>query len=89
MGKLDVAQPSNRSDPFDFPQTDLEVPRTKIERTISLRLIHTYGVVDPAGLRRLELGAARVERREEKTFGIRWRLDLQERREGSLGARQS
>src|ERR1041385_6879932 len=45
------------------------VPRTKIERTISLRLIHTYGVVDPAGLRRPELGASGVERREEQTFG--------------------
>src|ERR1041385_3062371 len=33
------------------------VPRTKIERTISLRLIHTYSVDDPAGLRRPELGA--------------------------------
>src|SRR3954464_8411854 len=29
-----------------------EVPRIKIERTISLRLIHTYNVDDPAGLRR-------------------------------------
>jgi hypothetical protein len=57
------------------------VPRTKIERTISLRLIHTYGVEDPAGLRRPELGASGVERREEQHFEIWWRSDLQERRE--------
>src|ERR1044071_2264218 len=44
------------------------VPRTKIERTISLRLIHTYGVEDPAGLRRPDLGASAVERREEQHF---------------------
>ena len=44
------------------------VPRTKIECTISLRLIHTYGVEDPAGLRRPELGASGVERREEQHF---------------------
>ena len=31
-----------------------------IEHTISLRLIHTYGVEDPAGLRRLELSASGV-----------------------------
>src|ERR1041384_7868786 len=42
------------------------VPRTKIERTISLRLIHTYGVEDPAGLRRPELGTSGIGRREEK-----------------------
>src|SRR3954471_1687218 len=46
------------------------VPRTKIERTISLRLIHTYSVDDPAGLRRPELGATGVERREEHPFGV-------------------
>ena len=45
-----------------------EVPQTKIERTTSLRLIHTYGVEDPAGLRRPELGASGVERREEQHF---------------------
>src|ERR1041385_7680849 len=45
------------------------VPRTKIERTISLRLIHTYSVDDPAGLRRPELDATGVERGEEQTFG--------------------
>ena len=44
------------------------VPRTKIERTTSLRLIHTYGVEDPAGLRRPELGTSGVERREEQHF---------------------
>src|ERR1041385_2798431 len=44
------------------------VPPTKIERTISLRLIHTYSVDDPAGLRRPELGATGVERREEQPF---------------------
>ena len=36
------------------------IPRTKVERTTSLQLIHTYGVEDPAGLRRLELGASGV-----------------------------
>ena len=46
------------------------VPRTKIERTISIQLIHTYGVVDPTGLRRPELGATGVERREEQPFGV-------------------
>ena len=58
------------------------VPRTKIEHTISLRLIHTYSVDDPAVLCRLELDATGVERREEQPFSVRWRLDLQERREG-------
>ena len=33
------------------------IPSNKIERTISLQLIHTYSVDDPAGLRRPELGA--------------------------------
>src|SRR3954471_4107634 len=47
-----------------------EVPRTKIERMTSLRLIHTYSVDDPAGLRHPELGATGVERREEKPFGV-------------------
>ena len=46
------------------------VPQTKIERTISLRLIHTYSVDDPAGLCRPELGAIGVERREEQPFGV-------------------
>src|SRR4051812_33112643 len=46
------------------------VPRTKIKRTISLWLIHTYCVDDPAGLRRLELGSTGVERREEHTFWV-------------------
>src|ERR1041384_2132744 len=44
------------------------VPQTKIERTTSLRLIHTYGVEDPAGLRRPELGTYGIERREEQHF---------------------
>ena len=51
-------------------EEDAEVPRTMIERTISLRLIHTYSVDDPAGLRRPELGATGVERREEQPFGV-------------------
>src|ERR1043165_846726 len=48
-----------------LPRTDLDqggIPRTKAERTTSLWLIHTYGVEDPAGLRRPELGASGVER---------------------------
>ena len=44
------------------------VPRTKIKRTISLRLIHTYGLDDPAGLLRPELGTSGIERREEQHF---------------------
>ena len=44
------------------------IPRTKVERTTSLRLIHTYGLEDPAGLRRPELGTSGVERREEQHF---------------------
>ena len=36
----------------------------------SLRLIHMYSVDDPAGLRRPELGATGVERREEQPFGV-------------------
>ena len=55
--------PTNRSNPR-------EVPRTKIERTISLRLIHTYRGDDPAGLHRPELGATGVERREEQPIGV-------------------
>src|SRR4051812_6834552 len=58
-----MSTPTNRSD-------HCGVPRTKIERTISLRLIHTYSVDDPAGLRRPELGATGVERREEQPFGV-------------------
>ena len=51
-----------------LPRTDLdhhEIPRTKVEHTTSLRLIHTYGVEDPAGLRRPELGTSGVEREEQ------------------------
>ena len=53
-------------------RTDLitVIPRTKVERTTSLRLIHTYGVEDPAGLRHPELGTSGVERREEQPFGV-------------------
>src|ERR1041384_6221481 len=59
------------------------VPRTKIERTISLRLIHTYSVDDPAGLHRPELGATGVERREEQPFGVMVDIGSNEReREG-------
>src|SRR4051812_46707629 len=69
--------PTNRSNPRD-------VPRTKIERTISLRLIHTYSVDDPAGLRRPELGTTGVERREEKPFGAMVEIGSNERgREGA------
>src|ERR1043165_8515722 len=68
-----------------------EVPRTKIERTISLRLIHTYSIDDPAGLRRPELGATGVERREEQPFGIMVEIGSNEReREGQpFGREQS
>ena len=62
-------------------EEDAEVPRTKIEHTISLRLIQTYDVEDPVGIRHLELGASGVERREEQHLEIWWRSDLQERRE--------
>ena len=51
--------------------------------SISLRLIHTYGVDDPAGLHRPEPGTTGVERREEQPFGV-WRcLDLKRKREGA------
>src|SRR3954469_6255512 len=46
------------------------VHRTKIERMISLRLIHTYSVDDPVGLRRPELGSTGLERRDEQPFGV-------------------
>ena len=46
------------------------IPSNKIERTISLQLIHTYSVDDPAGLRRPELGATGEERMEEQHFGV-------------------
>jgi hypothetical protein len=45
-------------------------------------LIHTYDVVDPIGLRRPELDAAGVVRRDEQPFGVSWRLYLMEKREG-------
>src|ERR1041384_8676395 len=56
-----VRLPTNRSN-------HRGIPRTKVERTTSLQLIHTYGVEDPAGLRRPELGTSGVERREEQQF---------------------
>ena len=59
-----------------------EVPRTKIERTISLRLIHTYSVDDPAGLRRPELGTTGVERREEQPFGVMVEIRSKEKERG-------
>ena len=65
--------PTNRSNPCDSQRTDLDhrgIPRTKVERTTSLRLIHTYGVEDPAGLGRPELGTSGVERREEQHFEV-------------------
>ena len=64
--------PTNISNPCDSTRTDLitVIPRTKVERTTSLRLIHTYGVEDPAGLRRPELGASGVKRREEQQFEV-------------------
>ena len=46
------------------------IPRTKVEHTTSVRLIHTYGVEDPVGLRRPELSTSGVERREEQPFGV-------------------
>src|ERR1041384_1288551 len=76
--------PTNRSNPCDSPRTDLitVIPRTKVERTTSLRLIHTYGVEDPAGLRRPELGASGVKRREEQQFES---MEIGSTREGERG----
>ena len=56
-----VNTPTNRSNHHG-------VPRTKIERTTSLRLIHTYSVEDPAELRRPKLSTSGIERREEQHF---------------------
>ena len=64
--------PTNRSNPC-------EVPRTKIERTISLWLIHMYSVDYPTGLRRPELGTTGVERREEQPFGAMVEIGSNER----------
>src|SRR3954468_24133504 len=58
-----MSTPTNRSN-------HCGVSRTKIERTISLRLIHTYSVDDPGGLHRPELGTTGVERRDEQPFGV-------------------
>src|SRR4051812_15348184 len=75
---------TNRSNPR-------EVPRTKIECTISLRLIHTYCVDDPTGLHRPELGATGVERREEQPFRVMVDIGSREKeREGQpFGKEQS
>ena len=79
--------PTNKSDPCDSPRTYLDhrgFPRTKIEHTFSLRLIHTYGVEDPAGLHRPELGTSGVERREDQSFGVMVEIGSNEReREGA------
>src|ERR1044071_7264612 len=74
-----VNTPTNRSD-------HRGIPRTKIERTTSLRLIHTYGVEDPAGLRRPELGTPGIERREEQQFESR---EIGSTREGERGGSPS
>ena len=61
----------------------------KVERTTSLRLIHTYGVEDPAGLRRPELGASGVERREEQHFeAMEIRSNEREREGAALRGRE-
>ena len=64
------------------------VPQTKIERTISLRLIHTYSVYDPAGLRCPELSATGVERREEQPFGAMVEIGSNEREREGAALRQ-
>src|SRR3954464_10420039 len=76
---------SRRSVKMDTPTNRSNhrgVPRTKIERTISLRLIHTYSVDDPAGLRRPELGATGVERMEDQPFGVDLIRSNEREREG-------
>src|ERR1043165_7375688 len=80
--------PTNRSNPCDSTRTDLitVIPRTKVERTTALRLIHTYGVEDPAGLCRPELGTSRVERREEQQFES---MEIGSTREGERGGSPS
>ena len=72
---LFVRLPTNRSN-------HRGIPRTKVERTTSLRLIHTYGVEDPAGLRRPELGDSGVKRREEQQFES---MEIGSTREGERG----
>ena len=72
---------------FVAGEEEEEVPRTKDRTPISLRLIHTYGVGDPAGLRRPELGATGVERREEQPFGVWWCIRFKEK-EGGAALRQ-
>ena len=46
-------------------------------------MIHTYGLEDPAGLRRPELGATGVERREEEPFGVEEIGSNEREREGA------
>ena len=46
-------------------------------------MIHTYSVDDPAGLRRPELSATGVERREEKPFGVEEIGSNEREREGA------
>ena len=47
-----------------------------------------YGVDDPAGLRRPELGATRVERREEQPFGVMVEIGSNEREGEGASLRQ-
>ena len=53
--------------------------KQKVERTTSLRLIHTYSVDDPAGLRRPELGA--TGDREEGGAALQGSMDIGSTRE--------
>src|ERR1041384_3716262 len=62
------------------------IPRTKVERTTSLRLIHTYGVEDQAGLRHPELGTSGIERREEQHFKV-MEIESNERERGGEALR--
>ena len=45
-------------------------------------MIHTYGVEDPAGLHRPELGATGVERREERPFRVMVEIGSKEKERG-------
>src|SRR4051812_43065898 len=87
-GRLKRCNPSNRSDPCDSPRTDLlqgkrcRSPSNK-DRTHDLSTVDPHvRCGDPAGLRRPEIGASGVERREEQHFEVWWRLDLREKRDG-------
>ena len=84
--------PMNRSNPCDSIRTDLitVIPQTKVERTTSLRLIHTYDVEDPAGLHHPELGTSGIERREEQHFeAMEIRSNEREREGAALGRRSN